>query len=85
MEPLFKRSVTYRVGNDADLGEEAVAFGSKHEFADVTWYPSQRKAVYRVDDRVPPDASSNGNGLYDFIPFRSTLSVALAIIRSTGE
>ncbi|KAK4767450.1 hypothetical protein SAY86_015200 [Trapa natans] len=83
LEAMFKRSVTYSVRNDSNLGEEAAAFGKKHEFADITWYPSQRKAVYRIDDRVPLNTS--GNGLFNFIPFRSTLSVGLAVIRSAEE
>lgn len=59
-----------------------VTFGHDHEFADIIWYPSQHKAVYRIDDRVPINTS--GNGLYDFIPFRPTPSLELAIIRTTG-
>ncbi|WJX85764.1 putative L-gulonolactone oxidase 6 [Trifolium repens] len=55
----------------------------KHEFADVSWYPSQQKVVYRIDDRVLVNTS--GNGLYDFTAFRSTLSLALAVVRSTEE
>jgi len=39
--------------NDSDLGDQVAAFGHAHEFADIMWYPSQRKVVYRVDDRVP--------------------------------
>ncbi|KAI4328973.1 hypothetical protein L6164_021283 [Bauhinia variegata] len=83
LEPLFKRSITYVTKNDSDLGDEVASFGRKHEFADITWYPSQRKAVYRNDDRVP--ISTPGNGLYDFIPFRPTPSLALALIRSTED
>ncbi|XP_043706319.1 probable L-gulonolactone oxidase 6 [Telopea speciosissima] len=83
MQPLFKRSITYLVKNDSDLGEQAGEFGYQHEFADITWYPSQGKAVYRIDDRVSSNVS--GNGLNDFIGFRSTLSLALAIIRSSEE
>ncbi|TKY64137.1 L-gulonolactone oxidase 6 [Spatholobus suberectus] len=83
LEPLFKRSITYLVKNDSDLGDQVAAFGHAHEFADITWYPSQRKAVYRVDDRVPINTS--GNGLYDFIPFRPTPSLELAIIRTTED
>ncbi|OWM70516.1 probable L-gulonolactone oxidase 6 [Punica granatum] len=83
LEPLFKRSITYAVRNDSDLADEAVVFGNKHEFADITWYPSQHKAVYRLDDRVPLNTS--GNGLYNFIPFRATLSLLLGAIRSTEE
>ncbi|GAU30119.1 hypothetical protein TSUD_360120 [Trifolium subterraneum] len=50
---------------------------------DITWYPSQRKAIYRVDDRVP--INTPGNGLYEFIPFRPTPSLALAVIRTTED
>ncbi|MED6199838.1 hypothetical protein PIB30_079617, partial [Stylosanthes scabra] len=82
LEPMFKRSVTYLTKDDKDLGEELINFGREHEFADVSWYPSQKKAVYRVDDRVPLNTS--GDGLYDFLPFRPTLSAGLAVVRSTG-
>ncbi|KAJ1414750.1 L-gulonolactone oxidase, plant [Sesbania bispinosa] len=83
LEPLFKRSLTYLTKGDSDLGDELISFGRKHEFADVTWYPSQQKAVYRLDDRV--SVNTSGNGSYDFIPFRSTLSATLALFRTTEE
>jgi hypothetical protein len=83
LEPVFKRSITYLAKSDSDLGEQVVSFGHEHEFADITWYPSQKKAIYRVDDRVPLNTS--GNGLYEFIPFRPTPSLALAVIRTTGQ
>ncbi|KAL2954806.1 hypothetical protein AAZX31_19G244600 [Glycine max] len=83
LEPLFKRSITYLTKNDSDLGDQAAAFGQQHEFADIIWYPNQHKAVYRVDDRVPMNTS--GNGVYDFIPFRSTPSLELALIRTTED
>ena len=82
LQPMFKRSITYLTKDDSDLGDKVASFGNEHEFADITWYPSQRKAVYRIDDRV--NTNSPGNGLYDFIPFRSTASVALGAIRTTG-
>jgi len=82
LEPLFKRSLTYLIKDDSDLGDELASFGRKHEFADVTWYPSQQKAVYRIDDRV--SVNTSGNGLYDFFPFRPTLSAALTVVRATG-
>ncbi|XWS76817.1 hypothetical protein CRYUN_Cryun01aG0210000 [Craigia yunnanensis] len=41
------------------------------------------QAVYRIDDRVSSNASRNG--LYDFTPFRSTPSLALALVRTTEE
>lgn len=80
---MFKRSITYLEKSDLDLGDQAVNFGHEHEFADITWYPNQRKAIYRIDDRVP--INTTGNGLYDFIPFRPTSSLALAAIRTTGQ
>ncbi|PON75496.1 L-gulonolactone oxidase [Parasponia andersonii] len=83
LEPLFKRSITYVTKNDSDLGDEVLSFGRKNEFADITWYPSQQKAVYRVDNRVASNTS--GDGLYDFIPFRTTTSLTLALIRTTEE
>ncbi|KAK2406753.1 putative L-gulonolactone oxidase [Trifolium repens] len=83
LEPVFKRSITYLAKSDSDLGEQVVSFGHEHEFADITWYPSQKKAIYRVDDRVPLNTS--GNGLYEFIPFRPTPSLALAVIRTTED
>ncbi|ESW07302.1 hypothetical protein PHAVU_010G118400 [Phaseolus vulgaris] len=83
LEGSFKRSITYVAKNDSDLGEEVGDFGYEHEFGDITWYPSQQRAVYRVDDRVPINAS--GNGLYDFIPFRPTSSLALALLRTTED
>ncbi|KAF8033568.1 hypothetical protein BT93_D2230 [Corymbia citriodora subsp. variegata] len=83
LQPLFKRSLTYSIVDDSDLGEQASKFGNQHEFADIMWYPSQQKAVYRIDDRV--NLNTSGNGLYDFTPFRSTLSLILALLRSTEE
>ncbi|XP_060202138.1 probable L-gulonolactone oxidase 6 [Lycium barbarum] len=65
LQPVFKRSITRSKRNDSDLGDDAAKFGRQHEFADFTWYPSQRKVVYRIDDRVP--ANTRGNGLDDFI------------------
>ncbi|GLU07991.1 hypothetical protein SLE2022_249270 [Rubroshorea leprosula] len=83
LEPMFKRSITYVKKIDMDLGDEAVSFGKQHEFADMSWYPSQRQVVYRVDDRVSPDVS--GEGLYDFTGFRDTLSLVAESIRTTEE
>ncbi|KAK7292864.1 hypothetical protein RJT34_15719 [Clitoria ternatea] len=83
LEPLFKRSITYLAKDDSDLGDQVSGFGHAHEFADITWYPSQHKAIYRVDDRIPVNTS--GNGHYDFIPFRPTPSLELALIRTTED
>ncbi|KAM6600118.1 hypothetical protein CsatA_019727 [Cannabis sativa] len=83
LETLFKRSISYVTKDDSNLGDEIGSFGRKHEFADITWYPAQQKAVYRVDDRVP--SNTFGNGLYDFIPLRSAPSEVVALGRLTEE
>ncbi|XP_015866790.2 probable L-gulonolactone oxidase 6 [Ziziphus jujuba] len=83
LEPLFKRSITYKNENDSNLADQIVSFGRKHEFADIFWYPSQQKFVYRVDDRVP--TSTSGNASYDFIPFRPRSSELLELIRCLEE
>ena len=74
---MFKRSITNVQQDDFDLENRIAQFGLEHDFADVTWYPAQRKVVYRVDDRVLVNTS--GNGVNDFI------SLLLAIYRIVGE
>lgn len=81
LQAVFKRSVTFSVKDDSDLGDTLTSFGHLPEFADLTWYPNQRKAVYRLDDRV--SSSVSGDGVDNFIPFRATPSLALALIRSS--
>ena len=80
---MFKRSITNVQQDDFDLENRIAQFGQEHEFADVTWYPAQRKVVYRVDNRVPVNTS--GNGVNDFIGFRATFSPLLASDRIVGE
>ncbi|KAH7519424.1 hypothetical protein FEM48_Zijuj08G0034600 [Ziziphus jujuba var. spinosa] len=50
--------------------------------ATITWYPSQHKAVYRIDDRVP--TNTYGDGLYD-LTLRPTPSLTLAAFRTKKE
>ncbi|KAM7261005.1 hypothetical protein ACFE04_026480 [Oxalis oulophora] len=83
LEPMFKRSITYVPKSDSNLGDEVLNFGHQYEFADISWYPSQRKATYRVDHRVP--SNTPGNGLYDATGFRSQVSLSLAAIRTAEE
>ncbi|XP_050249519.1 probable L-gulonolactone oxidase 6 [Quercus robur] len=83
LQPLFKRSIIYLTKNDSNLGDQVASFGHQHEFADIIWYPSQRKAVYRIDDRVSTNTS--GNGLYNSISFRPIPSLELGSIRTLEE
>ncbi|KAG8391992.1 hypothetical protein BUALT_Bualt01G0245300 [Buddleja alternifolia] len=59
LQPLFKRSITYTAKNDSNFGDEVIRFGRLHEFADFTWYPSQKRVIYRIDDRVSSNTSGN--------------------------
>lgn len=79
---MFKRSITFLEKDDSDFGDQALSFGYQHEFADFSWYPSQRKVIYRIDDRVA--TNSLGNGLNDFTGFRPTPSLFLTADRTTG-
>ncbi|XP_010676589.2 LOW QUALITY PROTEIN: probable L-gulonolactone oxidase 4 [Beta vulgaris subsp. vulgaris] len=83
LEPLFKRSITYITRDDGDLEVQALKFGLQHEFADITWLPSQHKAIYRVDDRVP--ATTLGDGVYDYILFRSAPQELLESTRKIDD
>ncbi|KAG7570734.1 FAD-binding type PCMH-like superfamily [Arabidopsis thaliana x Arabidopsis arenosa] len=83
LQLMFKRSIKYVMRNDLDFNDQVLTFGKKHEFADFVWLPSQGKVVYRMDDRVAVNTS--GNGLYDFLPFRSQLSPIVATTRSSEE
>ncbi|KAK7829042.1 putative l-gulonolactone oxidase 6, partial [Quercus suber] len=80
LQPLFKRSITYLTKNDSDLGDQVASFGHEHEFADII---CQRKAVYRIDDRVSTNTS--GNGLYNSTSFRPIPSLELGSIRALEE
>ncbi|KAJ3676142.1 hypothetical protein LUZ60_003554 [Juncus effusus] len=83
LEPMFKRSITFSLKDDSDLVELAGTFAYQHEFADILWYPGHRKALYRLDDRMPVNVS--GEGMYDFIGFRSTPTSAILSNRLTEE
>ncbi|KAJ4835804.1 L-gulonolactone oxidase 3 [Turnera subulata] len=83
LEPAFKRSVTYNFTDDNHVEDIYMDQGKKHEFADITWYPSRHVAVYRYDDRVPLNAS--GDGVYDFLGFQANSILVSKATRATEK
>ncbi|XP_062196670.1 probable L-gulonolactone oxidase 4 [Phragmites australis] len=83
LQPLFKRSVKFVTRDDSDMAEKLAVWGGLHEFGDVAWLPRQGKAIYREDDRV--DVSSPGNGLNNYIGFRSQPTLGLITARIAEE
>ncbi|XP_074293800.1 putative L-gulonolactone oxidase 1 [Silene latifolia] len=81
LPPLFKRNLTFTRKSDNDLINNALSFGYEHEFGDLVWFPTQRQVLYRIDNRVP--TTTPGNGVYDFIGYRSTPRLAIEMIRAT--
>ena len=82
LEPRFKRSITYNFTGDAHFEDQFMDHAKKHEFADITWYPSKRTVVYRYDDRVPLNTS--GDGINDFLGFQSNSILISKSIRASG-
>lgn len=80
LEPMFKRSITNEVLGDADLEDRILPFASAHEFGDITWHPSRRRAVYKMDDRVSINVS--GDGVNDFLGFRPTDVAVVESVRA---
>uniref|UniRef100_A0A453JE21 L-gulonolactone oxidase n=3 Tax=Aegilops tauschii subsp. strangulata TaxID=200361 RepID=A0A453JE21_AEGTS len=83
LQPMFKRSVTFLERDDSDLAAQVAVWGHLHEFGDMTWLPRQGKVIYRQDDRV--DVSSPGDGLNDYLGFRSFPTLGLIVARVAEE
>ncbi|KAK2999245.1 hypothetical protein RJ639_039822 [Escallonia herrerae] len=83
LDQRFKRSITYNFTDDDGIENEFMDHAKKHEFADITWYPSRQTAVYRYDDRVP--LSTSGDGVYDFLGFQSNLIAVSKTVRATEK
>ncbi|KAF7062058.1 hypothetical protein CFC21_068701 [Triticum aestivum] len=83
LQPMFKRSVMFLERDDSDLAAQVAVWGDLHEFGDMTWLPRQGKVIYREDDRV--DVSSPGDGLNDYLGFRSFPTLGLIVARVAEE
>ncbi|KAI4379924.1 hypothetical protein MLD38_006161 [Melastoma candidum] len=83
LERGFKRSVSYDFTDDSRIEDVYTDHAMKHEFADITWYPSRHTAVYRYDDRVPLNTS--GDGEFDFLGFRSNSVPISESVRATEK
>ncbi|EFJ37315.1 hypothetical protein SELMODRAFT_403566 [Selaginella moellendorffii] len=57
---MTKRSVTLSVADDASLEDNFLRLAREHEFGQVLWYSSQKKYVWRTDDRAPLSVAGNG-------------------------
>ncbi|XP_049936514.1 L-gulonolactone oxidase 3 isoform X2 [Nymphaea colorata] len=83
LEPAFKRSITNYFKSDSQFEEIFTDHARQHEFADITWYPSQHVAVFRADDRVP--INSSGDGRNDFLGFQPQNIVVSASVRASEK
>ena len=61
LQPMFKRSVSLSLEDDAALEDRLESFLRGHEFADVYWYVAHGKAIMEKVDRAP--VSMPGDGL----------------------
>ncbi|KAK6927377.1 D-arabinono-1,4-lactone oxidase, C-terminal domain [Dillenia turbinata] len=83
LERAFKRSITNNFTDDGNIQNEFMEHAKKHEFGDITWYPSRHIAVYRNDDRVP--LNSSGNGVNDFLGFQSNVVLVSKSVRAVEK
>ena len=82
LEPMFKRSITYKVQEDEGLEHKIVDFAKNTHYGDVRWYPSKGEAIYRYDYKVA--ASTPGEGVNDFVAFRLQNASVLLANRDLG-
>ena len=82
LEPMFKRSITYKLMKDDDLEQRIVDFAKKTYYGDINWHPSQGQAIYRYDFKVP--VSTPGEGVNDFTFFQPQNASVLRAKRNLG-
>ncbi|KAL3679391.1 hypothetical protein R1sor_022347 [Riccia sorocarpa] len=64
LQPMFKRSFSLVEKSDVDLETQVALNAEQNEFGDITWYPAQKLAVYRLDNRVPVVTTGEGVNKY---------------------
>ena len=82
LEPMFKRSITYKVQEDEGLEQKIVDFAKNTHYGDISWYPSKGQAIYRYDYKVP--ASTAGEGVNDFVGLQLQNASVLLANRDLG-
>ncbi|KAK1300588.1 hypothetical protein QJS10_CPB13g00101 [Acorus calamus] len=80
---MFKRSITNRLERDEGFEHMISAFESATEYGDITWYPSQRRVVFRHDIKVP--ITTKGKGQNDFTGFRPQPRLLIESLRTSEE
>jgi hypothetical protein len=71
------------VRNDKGLEDAIIELATAYEFGDVHWYPSQYTVLYRLDDRVPLNAS--GDGVFRYLGFQPILGAEIGAVRALGK
>ncbi|GLJ46521.1 hypothetical protein SUGI_0980410 [Cryptomeria japonica] len=52
LQPMLKHYITNFDKNDLNIQDIIVKFRLEYEFANLAWYPSHHKVVYKVDDKA---------------------------------
>ncbi|CAL9766615.1 unnamed protein product [Musa acuminata subsp. burmannicoides] len=89
LEPMFKRSITNRVVSDVGFEQTISSYAVATYYGDISWYPSQRRVVYRDDIKVP--ITTKGKGVNDYLgserspPLHLLSSIICLFIFSPGS
>ncbi|GLJ06035.1 hypothetical protein SUGI_0030610 [Cryptomeria japonica] len=68
LEPMFKRSVSLSLEDDAGLEDRLERFLRGTEFANIYWYVAHAKAFLGKIDRVSVDTPGNGVNKVSYLP-----------------
>ncbi|KAL3679378.1 hypothetical protein R1sor_022334 [Riccia sorocarpa] len=83
LQPMFKRSVSFLQKSDVDIETQVALNAQQNEFGDVSWYPAQKLAVYRSDNKVP--VSTTGQGVNQYIPFQALPAATVEATRLSED